>query len=392
MISDQEELDWRCYRLYGLTDDDLCAPDGLAPPIQPGERAFEIQMARRMALGDIATTWFEQHGSQPITDIPNTWPEAYRSAVERRLAAIEKNKKISLVEQPECKRRWQPYDWDEHKDEALREWLRTRLERSSQWATPLLLSCASLADRMRADQAFLDVAQMLRGRPDFELTDLIRELVEPEVVPFLPVLRYKDSGIRTLKVWERTWDLQRREDEIDAAIQADDEIPASEKAEAARKRRADELGDVTAPPKFDAKDFQRQSYWLLRGKLDVPKERFISFPFCERDVDRTPVIAWAGWDHLQQAQAIAAYYERVKNHEGWTPDRRVPLLTGILELIPWLKQWHNEIHPEYHERMGDFFQQFVEDEARTMEMTLNDIRAWSPPVQSRTRGRKKRIT
>jgi hypothetical protein len=130
----------------------------------------------------------------------------------------------------------------------------------------------------------------------------------------------------------------------------------------------------------------------MRGKLDVPKERFISFPFCERDVDSTPIIGWAGWDHLQQAQAIAAYYERVKNYEGWMPNRRVPLLTGILELIPWLKQWHNDIHPEFHERMGDFFQQFVEDEARAMEMTVDQIRQWIPPVQSRTRGGKKRNT
>ena len=65
---------------------------------------------------------------------------------------------------------------------------------------------------------------------------------------------------------------------------------------------------------------------------------------------------------------------------------------GILELLPWLKQWHNDIHPEYQERMGDFFQQFVEDEARAMEMTMDEIRGWTPPVQSRTRGRKKRNT
>jgi hypothetical protein len=193
-------------------------------------------------------------------------------------------------------------------------------------------------------------------------------------------------------LWERTWELQRREDAIDKVIEADDEIPGAEKAEAARKRKAEEIGDVPAPPKYDSKDFQKQSYWSLRGKLDVPKERFISFPYCERDVDQTPVIGWAGWDSLQQAQAIAAYYERVKNQEGWGPDRRIPLLAGILELLPWLKQWHNDIHPEYHERMGDFFQQFVEDEARAMEMTVDQIREWTPPVQSRTRGRKKRNT
>jgi hypothetical protein len=123
----------------------------------------------------------------------------------------------------------------------------------------------------------------------------------------------------------------------------------------------------------------------LRGKFDVAKERFITFPFCERDVDQTPVIAWAGWNHLEQAQAIASYYERVKNHEGWGSERRIPLLAAILELLPWLKQWYNDIHPEYHERMGDFFEQFVQEEARTMEITLDDIRAWTAPVQAKQR-------
>jgi len=391
MIAEQEELDWRCYRLYGLIDEDLCMPDGSAPPILTGERAFEIRMARKIASGEIATSWFEQHRSQPITDLPEHWPEAYRKMVQRRLDVTEANKKICLIEQPECKRRWQPFDWNEQKDGALRKWLRTRLEGSSHWAKPELLSCASLADQMRIDQSFLNVAEIFRGRPDFELADLIRELVEPEAVPFLPVLRYKDSGMRDREVWERTWDLQRREDAIDAEIQLNDEILFTKKAEAAKKRKA-ELGDFPVPPKYDSKDFQKPSYWSLRGKLDVPTERFISFPFCGRDVDQTPVIGWAGWDHLQQAQAIAAYYERVKNQEGWTPERRVPLLTGILELIPWLKQWHNDIHPEYKERMGEFFQQFVTDEARSMELTIDQIRGWTPPVQARTSVRKKRNT
>ena len=106
-------------------------------------------------------------------------------------------------------------------------------------------------------------------------------------------------------------------------------------------------------------------------------------------MDPTPVIAWAGWDHLQLARAIAAYYERVKNQEGWTPERRIPLLTGILELLPWLKQWHNEIHPEFHERMGDFFEQFVQDEARAMEVTVEQIQVWAPPAQA-VRARRRR--
>jgi hypothetical protein len=161
------------------------------------------------------------------------------------------------------------------------------------------------------------------------------------------------------------------------------------KTDIAKQRKADTIGTIPSPARYEAKDFKKSTYWALRGRLDVPNERFVSFSYCERDIDPTPVIAWAGWDHLQLAQAIAAYYERVKNHEGWTPERRMPLLAGILELLPWLKQWHNDIHPEFQERMGDFFEQFVQDEARTMEVTVDEIRAWSPPAQT-ARGRRKR--
>ena len=42
MITLQEELDWRCYRLYGVMEDDLCMPRGNPPAIRLGERAFEI--------------------------------------------------------------------------------------------------------------------------------------------------------------------------------------------------------------------------------------------------------------------------------------------------------------------------------------------------------------
>ena len=58
------------------------------------------------------------------------------------------------------------------------------------------------------------------------------------------------------------------------------------------------------------------------------------YPHCNRDADRTSVIGWAGWDHLQQAQAVGGYYERMRTNEGWTDDRLLPLLAGVLELLP----------------------------------------------------------
>jgi len=391
MIARQEELDWQCYQLYGLVDENAHVSNEAPPPIRLGERAFEIIMARKIADGALETTWFARHGTTPITELPAHWPADYRELVERRIAIIESDRDIALIEQPEYKRRWNTEPWDVQESHAIRGWLLRRMEEPRYWRQLELTTSARLADCLNNDVEFRQVAELYRGRPDFDLTALVGELLEPESAPLLPTMRFSESGIRKRMIWERTWDLQRREDAVDAIVQADRQIPDLLKSEVARKRKAEDIGDILPPPKYDSKDFRKQSYWLLRGKLDVPKERFFSFPFCERDVDPTPVIAWAGWDHLQLAQAIAAYYERVKN-EGWTAARRVPLLTGILELIPWLKQWHNDIHPEYHERMGDFFQQVVEDEARAMEMTLEEIRGWTPLVHSKGRERKKRKT
>ena len=120
----------------------------------------------------------------------------------------------------------------------------------------------------------------------------------------------------------------------------------------------------------------------------MPKERFITYPHCNRDADRTPVIGWAGWDQLQQAQAVAGYYERMRTNEGWADDRLLPLLAGVLELLPWLLQWHNGLDPQYGMGLGDFFRSFVEEEARRMGKTLDEVRARQPPAKGVRKGDK----
>jgi hypothetical protein len=123
----------------------------------------------------------------------------------------------------------------------------------------------------------------------------------------------------------------------------------------------------------------------------VPKERFVSYQHCAKATDPALVVAWAGWDHLQQAQALAAYYLSMKEQEGWTPERLTPLLAGLLELIPWVKQWHNEPDPNFSgARMGDYFESFVDEEARELRLTPEQIRGWTPPVVVRRRGRRNR--
>ena len=373
MIARQEELDWRCYRLYGLlpggTPSSTFEYDA---PIEValGERAFEIVLARRMAAGTETTTWFERHGSTPIADIPRHWPEDYRQVVQRRIDLIASDRNIALIERPEYKRRWNSPKWNDLEQAALRDWLLARLELPRYWPTsaeqpPQLTSTSRLADAARLDADFMQMAALYAGHADFDPGQLVAQLVASEAVPFLPVQRYAEAGLRKRAQWEDTWALQRRED------------------------AGEDMGKIPVPPKYKSTDFLKTDVWRLRGGLDVPKERWVSYPGCERGADGSLVIAWAGWDHLQQATALATYYVAMKDTEGWQAPRLQPLLTGLLELVPWLKQWHNELDPVFGERMGSYYEGFVREEARTLGFTLDDLRAWKPAVAAVKRGRRK---
>ena len=165
---------------------------------------------------------------------------------------------------------------------------------------------------------------------------------------------------------------------IDARSQLPKDDPNYLPADAARTLKKQQVGEIPVPSKYDTKDFVSTTFWRLRGKLDVPKERFITYPHCNRDADRTPVIGWAGWDHLQQAQAVAGYYERMRTNEGWSDDRLLPLLAGVLKLLPWLLQWHNGLDPHYGMGLGDFFRSVAEEEARRLGKAQDEVRGWKP--------------
>ncbi|AGA26318.1 BREX-2 system adenine-specific DNA-methyltransferase PglX [Singulisphaera acidiphila] len=358
MIALQEELDWECYRLYDLLSDDLRYIGNDLPEIRLGERAFEIIMARRMAEGKLQTTWFVRHGSTPITEIPAHWPTAYRTLVERRIRVIDTIKEIELIERPEYKRRWNTEPWEEQERRALKGWLLDRLESPRYWPNVELQSTAQLADRASGDPEFLPVAALYRGRPDFDVTALVAELVEAEAVSFLPVLRYKPSGLRKREVWERTWALQRKQD------------------------AGGDVGDIPVPPKYTTPDFLKNDYWRLRGKLDVPKERWISYPHLQTESDPSLVVGWAGWDHLQQATSLVAYYD-ARKREGWDNMRLSPLLAGLDQLLPWIHQWHPEIDPEFGDTAGQSYQTLLENDSHELGLTLDDIRNWQPPEKAR---------
>ena len=312
--------------------------------------------------------------------------------VHRRVETIEKNAHIALIEQPEHKRRWNDEPWETRQERALRGWLLDRLESQLLWSEPRLTTTSALADRMRDNEEFLQVAELYMRRPDFDVADLVARLVEDESVPLHPVLRYKPSGRRKREAWDHTWELQRREDAIDARTALPATDPGHLTAEAAAMLKAADIGPIPVPPRYTSADFQKSTWWRLRGKLDLPKERFVSLPGCERDADPSLVIGWAGWNALDQSRAVAEHLMRMREREGWTAERLAPLLAALLELLPWVRQYHNAPDPEFGIGMGDYFEGFIDEEARALSLTHESIRAWAPPEGRRRRGgRRKKL-
>ena len=405
MIALQEELDWECYRSFGLLNQDYFYANETGerrdpPPLSLGERAFEIVMARRMAAGELDTTWFTRHRSTPTTELPDHWSTDYRTLVERRINLIETNRFIGLVERPEYKRRWNVEAWRVQEQRALRSWLLNRLESSASWSEKRLVSVRVLAEHAAVDQEFQQVAERYAGHAGVDVETLVTELVDSESVPALPVQRYKPSGLNKRKDWVRTWALQQQEDEIDAEVAATTpkgeeetvEEHASRLQAEQRRRKLEAVDDIAPPPKYRSADFQTPTYWRLRGALDVPKERFVSLPQMNRDSDPTLLVGWAGWNELDLCQAVATYSTEVVEQDGWTPVRLAPLLAIIQENLPWLKQWHNEVDSDYNLRLGDFFETFLSSQLSKHGLTADDLRYWTPPDRKRSNRKSSELT
>jgi Eco57I restriction-modification methylase len=370
MIALQDELDWEFYRLYGLVEEDLTYVGPDLPGLVLGERAFEIALARTVASGNEKTTWFShpEQRATPITEIPSHWPAGYRKLVQRRLDLIASDPFIRLLEKPEYKRRWAQEPWEKRQEKALRDWLLDRLEDRKFWfdpqGRPRPRSVAQLADDVSRDPDLVSVLALWEGRPDIPVTQSLIRLLADEAVPFLAAYRYKDSGLRKREAWEETWALQRREDS------------------------GENVGAIPVPPKYAPADFRKTSYWRARGKLDVPKERFILYPDAGRETDPTALLGWAGWDHAQQSLTLSVIITD-REKDGWPDDRLIPLVAGLAELQPWVEQWHADIDPDYNLSLAVFCREQLIARAAQVARTIPELAAWRPDAPTRGRRRKR---
>ncbi|WP_327588229.1 BREX-2 system adenine-specific DNA-methyltransferase PglX [Nonomuraea sp. NBC_00507] len=389
MVSVQEELDWQVYKLYGILDEDLTYDGDDLPGLALGERAFEILLARQVEDGEAERTWFDRHGSIMRTDLPAEWPQTYKDLVCRRIDFIANKPLLHLVERPECKRRWAAEPYEKVRADALRGWLLDRLEASHLWlhrdGSPRALSVAQLADLLRLDDDFRQVLDLYVGTPDHDLVGPLDALLATDAVPFLAAYRYTDSGLRKRAEWEHIWTLQREEDAWLAAHAAHQERWLKEQVPIPRSgpgSDAERPAPIPIPPKYGSGDF-KAGFWRHRGKVDVPKERFIAYPGAERDGDTSAVYGWAGWDHLQQATALA----NIITTRGFGDERVVPLLAGLAELEPWLHQWHGEYDPNNGDVPAEYFSDWLRARLTEHGLTRAQLAAWRPTTA--TRGAKK---
>jgi methylase of polypeptide subunit release factors len=332
MVSLQEELDWLCYRLYGLDPDapadELRTADQVIS-YRAGLRPFEITLAledseRRAAIArgeepdEAPTAWFERHGWAPATSLDEL-PDAERRILEARVARTAASRELSLIEQPTYKRRWYNPDYNAEEKEALETWLADRLE---DWAKerrqPFTVEDAASA--LQADPAVLAVAEVFTGRPDFNLVELLGGLVQEELVPNQKHHVFKPTGLTKRTVWERTWEMQRAED--------------------AAAKRAEKAPEPPAPPKYAKGDYLRDTYWSLRGALDVPKERFIALTEVPGRTATDQLYAWAGLTHRERAKMLVELDEQAER-AGVAREDRIGLLHGIQFLADYVA-WESE--------------------------------------------------
>ncbi|MEV7772734.1 BREX-2 system adenine-specific DNA-methyltransferase PglX [Kitasatospora sp. NPDC086791] len=380
MVLLQEELDWTVYGAYGLLTPREVAlttlpgspgemSDADAPQLRLGQRAFEIALKQKVDAGEAETAWFARHGSTETAtaEIPAEWPEAYQKVVQARLDIIASNKDIRLIERPEYKRRWSTEAWEKREATALRAWLLDAAEREELWFeergdydAPRTLTVFQLADALRHDEGVQAVAALYAtdhlGNREASLATVLAAVIEAEHVPYLAALRYKETGLRKREQWERVWEQQREEDSTGQRL------------------------DIKVPPKYTGADFLKHSYWSNRGKLDVPKERFVSYPGASPDGDPSLLLGWGGWNHRDQAEALVNLVNDRSSVDGWEKEdpRFTPLLAGLQEIMPWVRQWHDGDDPEWGGNPAEEFQTVLNRGRVERHLSESDLRDWRP--------------
>lgn len=294
MVFWQEELDWEVYVQFGLATREQ---------VQALVAAHEIPAdARPFAWSDDV--------------VPETVPSALKSEYVQRRRLARESQFLGLLETPVQKRLWKGtqgvfgrYDrtFEDKTRTALVSWLGDRVEDAARTRASSF-TLEQIAASLQDDRRVLAACEVLSGKRDFSLAKLIADILQAEAVPQHRFHVYKPAGLVKRDAWERTWADQRRED-------------AGEKV----------APDV--PPTYGSPDFLKPEYWQLRGKLDVPTERFIAFTEVPGRSGVETLYGWAGWTAQQRVKAILAIDEELEDASVPLADR-IGLLDSAWRLLP----------------------------------------------------------
>ena len=288
----QEEMDWMAYEMYSLIPRAPLAENYLSPDeiegarLELGQRAFE--QASNGYKGDWRDSWKEDaqdHLPGPAARLPEL-SENMKRLIQDRIEIIRTNEDIALLEDPLYKRRWIPPDYDKEFMEALEWWMREMAEWELEWAgKPLHIK--EWSRRLMAHERVRAALEVYCGTPTYDPVVTIEKIVKPEAVPNRPEHFMRASGLRKLARGEM---------------------------------------------EFKRADFSDGNAWKVRGKLNIPRERYIAYREFEPGW-----YGWAGCDAEKRAEALVTLLEQAGT-EGWSiHHRQCGLRASLRDLLPKLE-------------------------------------------------------
>jgi len=321
LVAWQEEIDWLVYCSVGLAENHLLLKESEyhALSCPRGQRPFEhLEPRKSMVRRKGKTVPLEEAEVSSRALLPSYVERVWQS----RISAISSSKKLQYLESRIFKRPWR--DTDQNVAETV---YRNQKDRSQvqRWVHRFLEELASrnvaaftrswLGSESCANTAFQIACEVLSGRPDFNSEALVRAFLEGESVPHHRFHAYTESGRAKRAAWEEAWILQRKEE------------------------TGVDVGSIPVPPEYSqgsrgkSTDFLKTEYWKLRGKLDVPKERFIAFTEVPGRDDADTLYGWAGWTPIQRIRALVAIDEDLED-DGVPLADRIGVLDSAWRLLP----------------------------------------------------------
>ena len=370
MVALQEELDWVSYVAYGLAEAECLIARKLYRELTcpRGQRPFERVYGRVSTVRASGRALNLEEAEAPPVGILPAWAEA---TWRRREELLRSSDYLQLIETSVFKRAWRDTEQNTAEPEFrksknasdLLDWLAGCVE---QWAArrDRPFTRAQLVAGLQSQAPVLRIAEVFSGRPDYSLDLLMSQILMDDSVPNHRFHVYTNSGLTKRTAWENVWALQCRED------------------------AGEHVCEIRVPPEYSqgsrgkSIDFLRNEYWKLRGKLDVPKERFIAFTEVPGRVGADTLFGWAGWTPLQRIRAMLAIDEAMEDAGVPLADRGA-LLDSAWRLLP--EAAHEDAAAAA--RLKAELQALVGPEGPSREMLEDWHRRFPPPSTRPSRSR-----